>query len=126
MKNQKGNFLLQALLALTLVFAFVPFIVGKIATRDKDAQMYATTNQIETAYNAARIYLRENKEEIPYKKTTFAKDRFVDLLENYGLPLGFNPKTTFDQDISFVIDKNQDGIISYIKISGGNLSNAVG
>lgn len=114
--------MLQALLALTLVFAFVPFLIGKIASRDNAAQMYAATNQVETAYIAARIYLRENKDNIPYKKSEIAKDKFVDLLENYGLPLGFNPKTNFGQDLSLVIDKNEDGIISYIKISGGNLS----
>ena len=122
MQKQSGNFLLQALLALTLVFAFVPFLIGKIASRDNAAQMYATTNQIETAYTAARIYIRENKDELPYKKTELSKDKFVDLLENYGLPLGFNPRTSFGQDLSLFIDKNEDGIISYIKITGGKLS----
>ena len=122
MQKQSGNFLLQALLALTLVFAFVPFLVGKIASRDNAAQMYATTNQIETAYTAARIYIRENKDDLPYKKSEITKDKFVDLLENYGLPLGFNPRTSFGQDISLFIDKNEDGIISYVKISGGKLS----
>lgn len=122
MQKQSGNFLLQALLALTLVFAFVPFLVGKIASRDNAAQMYATTNQVETAYTAARIYVRENKDDLPYKKSELSKDDFVDLLENYGLPLGFNPQTSFGQDISLFIDKNEDGIISYIKITGGKLS----
>ena len=46
----------------------------------------------------------------------------VSLLEVYGLPFGFVPQTPFGQDISLVIDKNQDGILSYIKIKGGNLS----
>lgn len=122
LQKQSGNFLLQALLALTLVFAFIPFIVGKIASRDASAQMYAITTQIETAYTAARIYLREVKDDLPYKKQELAKDKFVDVLENYGLPLGFNPRTAFGQEISLVIDKNEDGIISYLKITGGNLS----
>lgn len=122
MQKQSGNFLLQALLALTLVFAFVPFLIGKIASRDNAAQMYATTNQIETAYTAARIYIRENKDDLPYKKTELSKDKFVDLLENYGLPLGFNPRTSFGQDLSLYIDKNEDGIVSYVKITGGRLS----
>ena len=122
MQKQAGIFLLQALLALTLVFAFIPFIVGKIASRDASAQMYAITSQIETAYTAARIYLREVKDDLPYKKQELAKEKFVDVLENYGLPLGFNPKTAFGQEISLIIDKNEDGIIGYLQISGGNLS----
>lgn len=122
LQKQSGNFLLQALLALTLVFAFMPFFANKIASRDMSAQMYASAGQIETAYGAARIYLREVKDDLPYKKTEFVDDRFVDLLENYGLPLGFVPKTHFDQDISLVIDKNQNGIDAYLKITGGKLS----
>ena len=65
LQNQRGNFLLQALLALTLVFAFMPFFAKKLSSRDEAAQMYAATEQIETAYNAARIYLREQKEKLP-------------------------------------------------------------
>ncbi len=86
------------------------------------AQMYAATEQVETAYNAARIYLREQKEKLPYKKQELSENKFVDVLENYGLPLGFVPETGFKQKISLVIDKNQEGIKSYIKVSGGNLS----
>ena len=122
LQKQSGNFLLQALLALTLVFTFMPFFANKISSRDMSAQMFATTGQIEAAYGAARIYLRETKDDLPYKKTEIAGDKFVDLLENYGLPLGFVPKTNFDQDISLVIDKNQNGIDAYLKIKGGKLS----
>ena len=119
---QKGNFLLQALLALTLVFAFMPFFAKKLSSRDMAAQMYATTEQIETVYNATRNFLREEKEELPYKKQELSGNAMVSLLEVYGLPFGFVPQTPFGQDISLVIDKNQDGILSYIKIKGGNLS----
>lgn len=122
MQNQRGNFLLQSLLALTLVFAFIPFFANKLSSRDNAAQMYATTEQIERAFNAARIYLREEKDNLPYKKQELFKDDFVDVLESYGLPLGFVPQTSFGQDISFVIDKNQDGIVSYLNIDGGKLS----
>ena len=122
MHNQRGNFLLQALLALTLVFAFMPFFAGKLSSREVAAQMYAATEQIETAYNAAHIYLREEKDKLPYKKQELSENVFVDVLENYGLPLGFVPETGFKQKISLVIDKNQDGIQSYIKITGGKLS----
>ena len=122
LQNQRGNFLLQALLALTLVFAFMPFFAKKLSSRDEAAQMYAATEQIETAYNAARIYLREQKEKLPYKREELSENRFVDVLENYGLPLGFVPQTAFKQKLSLVIDKNQNGIRSYIKVGSGNLS----
>lgn len=122
MQNQRGNFLLQALLALTLIFAFMPFFASKLSSRDNDAQMYAATEQIETAYNAARIYLYEEKDNFPYKKQVLSGNVFVDSLESYGLPLGFVPQTALKQEISLVIDKNQQGIISYLKISGGKLS----
>ena len=42
MKAERGNFLLQALLSLTLVFAFIPFFARRLATRDMGAQMYTT------------------------------------------------------------------------------------
>ncbi len=122
MQKQSGNFLLQALLALTLVFAFMPFFAKRISSRDMAAQMYAATEQIETAYGAARIYLREEKENLPYQKQELKQDKFVSVLENYGLPLGFVPKTYFNQNISLVIDKNEDGVYGFINIDGGNLS----
>lgn len=122
MQNQHGNFLLQALLALTLVFAFMPFFAIKLASRDNAAQMYATTEQIETAYNAARIFLYEEKDNLPYKKQVLSGNAFSDKLESYGLPLGFVPETALKQKISLVIDKNERGIVGYLKISGGNLS----
>ena len=114
--------MLQALLALTLVFAFMPFFASKLSSRDLSAQMYAATEQIETAYNAARIYVREEKDRLPYKKQELSGNAFVDVLENYGLPLGFVPETSFKQKLSLVIDKNQDGIRSYLTVAGGNLS----
>ena len=40
LKNQRGNFLLQALLALTLVFAFMPFFANRLSSRDFATQMY--------------------------------------------------------------------------------------
>ena len=122
LKNQRGSFLLQALLALTMIFAFMPFFANKLSTRENFAQMYASTEQIETAYNAARIYLREEKDNLPYKTQELSEDKFVDILENYGLPLGFVPTTGLKQKISLVIDKNEDGVIGYLRVSGGNLS----
>ena len=122
LRYQHGNFLLQALLALTLVFAFMPFFASKLSSRDIAAQMYTATEQIETAYNAARIYLREEKEKLPYKRQELSGNSFVDVLESYGLPLGFVPETSFKQKISLIIDKNENGIRSYIKVTDGKLS----
>lgn len=122
MHKQSGNFLLQALMALTLVFVFMPFFAKRISAYDNAAQMFAATNQIENVYTAARIYLREEKDNLPYKKEELSKDKLVDVLENYGLPLGFVPETSLKQDISLVIDKNENGTSGYLKISGGKLS----
>jgi len=122
LQKQYGSFLLQALLALTLVFAFIPFFAGKISNRDTAAQMYAATEQVETAYAAAHTYVREQKDNFPYKKIELSETQFIDTLTPYGLPLGFVPITSLKQKISLVIDKNDKGIICYIKITGGNLS----
>ncbi len=122
LQKQSGSFLLQALLALTMVFAFIPFFAGKISARDSAAQMYSATEKIETAYNVARAYILETKNSLPYKKIEIADDKFISTLESYGLPIGFTPTTGMGQNISLVIDKNENGIICYLKISGGNLS----
>ena len=122
LQKQSGNFLLQSLLALTLVFAFMPFFASKLSLRDNAAQMYAATQQIETAYTAARIFVREEKDNLPYMRQILSKDKFVEILENYGLPLGFVPKTSLNQDMSLVVDKNEDGIIAYIQIDNAKLS----
>ncbi len=114
--------MLQALLALTLVFAFMPFFARSISSRDTAAQMYAATEQIESAYGAARVYLYEEKDNLPYKKQELSGEEFVSVLENYGLPLGYQPKTYFNQNISLVIDKNEEGVFAFINISGGKLS----
>lgn len=122
LQKQSGNFLLQALLALTLVFAFMPFFASRLASRDMASQMYGATEQIETAYAAARIYLREEKDNLPYKKQELSKENFVEVLKDYGLPLGFVPKTQFNQNISLIIDKNEDGFYGFLNITNGNLS----
>ena len=100
----------------------MPFFANMASSRDIAAKMYSATEQIETAYTAARIYVREEKDNLPYKKIVLSKDMFVDTLESYGLPMGFVPQTIFKQDISLVIDKNQDGVFAYVDIKGGKLS----
>ena len=122
MQKQTGNFLLQALLALTLVFAFMPFFARSISSRDMAAKMYAVTEQIEAAYGAARVYLYEEKDNLPYKQQELSEENFVSVLENYGLPLAYVPKTYFNQNISLVIDKNEEGVFAFINVTGGKLS----
>ncbi len=122
MRTQRGNFLLQALLAMTLVFAFVPFVVRQMASRDMASQMYATTRQIDTAQTAARIYVRENATRLPYETITLSGNDFADTLEPYGLPLGFVPRTPLGQDIDLIITRDAGTITAYLEISGGNLT----
>ena len=122
MSRQSGNFLLQALLALSLIFAFIPFLAERLATRETDAQMYSATRQVDVAVTAARIFIRENASNIGYDRTVVAGADFSDLLEPYGLPLGFVPRTALGQDISLVINKTPQEVTAYLELSGGNLS----
>lgn len=122
MRTSRGNFLLQALLALTLLFAFVPFIAIKLLGRENDALMYATTHQIDNATTAARIYIRENANNLPYNRTVLSGDAFSDTLEPYGLPLGFVPKTALGQDIRLVINKDAESVSAYLELRGGKLN----
>lgn len=122
MQTQRGNFLLQALLAMTLIFAFVPFVVQRMALRDLAAQMYATTRQIDVAQTAARIFIRENATKLPYETVVLTGNDFSDTLEPYGLPLGFVPRTPLGQDIALVLMRDEAMVTGYLEITGGNLS----
>lgn len=122
MRSQRGNFLLQALLALTLVFAFMPFFVRRLATRDTAAQMYSTTRQVETARTAAKIFIQENANTLPLDISIISGDNFTDLLEPYGLPLGFVPRTALGQDILLIINNQNGDVSAYLRLRGGRLS----
>ena len=122
MSRQNGNFLLQALLALALIFSFIPFFAGLLASRDLDSQMYAATQKVEVAQTAAQIFVRENANDLPYNTTKVSGNTFSDLLESYGLPLGFVPRTALGQDISLVINKTPLAVTAYLELSGGDLS----
>ena len=132
MRKQSGNFLLQALLALTLVFAFLPFLADRLSSRDMNAKLYSVKELVDTAQTAARIYLTENKDSLPYKTHIYSDadgsdKNFVSTLTSYGLSFGFNPKTIFNQDIDFIIDKQKDAdgqpvIDAYLKVTQGNMS----
>lgn len=120
--SERGNFLLQALLALTLVFAFMPFFTRRLASRDIGAQMYATTQQVETVKNAARLYVLENFDSLPYNTTVVSGNDLADLLEPYGVPLGFVARTPLGQDVSISITKNEEEVFAVVRVSGGDLS----
>ncbi len=122
MQKQSGNFLLQALLALTLMFSFIPFFAQRLSSRDMDAQMYSSTRKIETAQTAARIFIRERANDLPYNTTVISGNAFADLLEPYGLPLGFVPRTALGQDIALVINKDATQVSAYLELTGGDLS----
>lgn len=122
LRQQNGNFLLQALLALTLIFSFIPFFAQRLSARDIDSQMYASTQKVELAQTAARIFIRERANDLPYNTTVVSGDAFSDLLESYGLPLGFVPRTALGQDILLVINKTPIAVTAYLQLSGGDLS----
>ncbi|MBO4480519.1 MAG: hypothetical protein J5742_02740 [Alphaproteobacteria bacterium] len=122
MHTQRGNFLLQALLALTLVFVFIPFFAKRLALSDISSQMYATTRQVDVAKTASRIYIQENADSLPYNKVVLSGDKFSDVLEPYGLPLGFIARTALGQDISLIINKDSEEITAFLRLSGGNLN----
>lgn len=122
MRNERGNFLLQALLALTLLFMFIPFFAVKILGRESDARMYATTQKIDNATTVARIFIRENVSNLPYNRTVISGNSFADILEPYGLPLGFVAKTAFGQDIVLIIDKSPTEVSAYLELTGGDMN----
>ena len=122
MRDMRGNFLLQALLAISLLFVFMPVLTRRLIVNDVDAKMYSSVHQIDTAQTAARIFIRENVDEIPYGKTTIRGNDFGDVLEPYGLPLGYIPQTAFGQDIYLVIDKDESGVGGMLMVDGGDLS----
>ena len=122
MSSERGSFLIQALLALTLVFVFMPFLAHRIATRDINAQMYSATRQIDTIRTAAKIYIEENASNLPYNQTKISGDKLTDLLEPYGLPIGFAARTALGQDISLIIHKNEQEISAFIRVGGGKIN----
>lgn len=122
MQHQRGNFLLQAMLALGVVFSFVPFLSRRLSDSNNDSRMYSATRQIETAQTAARIFIRENVNNLPYDTTVISGNEFADVLEPYGLPLGFVPRTPLGQDIVLIINKTPVAVSAYLELSGGKLT----
>ncbi len=122
MHQQRGSFLFQSLLAVGVIFAFIPFLSRQLAERNVDTRMYSATRQVDIAQTAARIFIRENAKNISYDTTVVSGNDFADLLEPYGLPLGFVPHTPMGQDIALVIHKTPMSVSAYLELSGGDLS----
>lgn len=132
LQKQNGNFLLQTLLALTMVFAFMPFLANKLASRDMSAKMYSAKTSIETLHDVARVYLRTNQDSENCGTTVYCDictKNLVNTLLPYGLPTGFNTTTALGQDISLQIVKkttacgdNTNKIEADIIVTRGNLS----
>lgn len=123
LRKQSGNFLLQALLALTLMFAFLPFLAGKLSSRDMTTKLLSVKETIDTLQTAARIYLREQKNNLYIGSQTFTGPVLTKKLEPYGLPMGFSKKTIFNQEFSFQYNKaSSDEINAHIILSPGNIT----
>lgn len=122
MHQQRGSFLFQSLLALGVIFAFIPFVSRTLAERNIDTRMYSSARQVDIAQTAARIFIRENVKNISYDTTVVSGDDFSDLLEPYGLPLGFVPRTALGQDIALVMHKTPVSVSAYLELTGGDLS----
>lgn len=100
----------------------MPFFANKLATRERDSQYAAVTNMVETVAGAAKIYLRDNMDKFLYQVTEISGEKLSDTLEPFGLPIGFATKTALGQNLSLVIDKNELGVLAYVALWGGDLS----
>lgn len=113
--------MLQALLALALVIAFLPMFVKKVADKNTNRENIAVVQQITSAFDAARAFIYEEFDNFPNGVETFSGDEFVRTLEPYGLPLGFVPRTPLGQSISLVVSKNGKDILAALVVDGGKL-----
>lgn len=118
----RGNFLLQALLAIALVMFFMPFVAQKLSSKKNDSELSAIARQANSAAYAAREFIKASKDNLAYGQQHFKDDDFTDLLEPFGLPLGFVTQTSANQEISLFTGKKESEILSVIVLRGGNLS----
>jgi len=116
--------MLQALLALSLIIAFMPILVRKMSGNESAAQMAATAGQIASATDAAAEFVRANMDTLPNGVTIYDDVRLTDALEPFGLPLGFNPKTPFKQNITLLTIRHDTDLFAFISVSAGTLSRA--
>ncbi|MCL2369176.1 MAG: hypothetical protein FWC83_00695 [Alphaproteobacteria bacterium] len=120
-RGAAGNFMLQALLALSLVIAFMPMMVRQITTRTMDTEMAAAVNQINSMIPAMRAFGMDNHENFILGTQVFEEQSLINALEPYGLPIGFRPQTPFGQRISVMTTRDEEDTDMFIIMSGGNM-----
>jgi hypothetical protein len=113
--------MLQALLALALVVAFLPMFVKKVADKNAGRENVAVVHQIEAAFEAARAFVYEESDGFPNGVRVFSGDVFVQTLEPYGLPLGFVPRTALGQSVSLLVSRDEKNLLAALVVSGGKL-----
>ena len=114
--------MLQALLALALVIAFLPVLANKTFFRNLNRENVAIEAQIMSAWDAARAYVYEEYDNFPDGIKILSDEDFSNALEPFGLPLGFIPVTPLGQKISLIISKEDKDFLAILVVSGGNLS----
>jgi hypothetical protein len=113
--------MLQALLALALVIAFLPMFARKIHDKNTNRENVAAVQQISFAFDAARAFIYEEFDNFPDGVKVFSGDEFVEKLEPFGLPLGFQTTTPLGQSISLIVSKEGRNIFSALAMHGGKI-----
>ena len=116
--------MLQALLALALVVAFLPMFAKKIEERNIGRENAAIASQMSRAAFAARAFVSDKMDDFPDGVEMFEENDFSRELEPYGLSLGFVPRVGSGGAISLVISKSKDDFFAALVASGARLSDA--
>jgi len=112
----------EALLMLGVIIALMPALLGKLTQRKIYAENAAAASQIERVSQAAQSWASINADNVAPRRTTIEGANINSMLENYGLPLGFNPRTPAGQTIRLITMRNAAGPLILIEASGGNIS----
>ncbi len=115
-KTIAGDFLFEALLMLTIVIAFMPMMVQKLADRRTLQENVAMQRQVENVYQSTKLFLATEEDSMPEGRTILDKDLLVRVLEPYGLPIGFKPITPLGHPISVIIANNPGGTLVLIDV----------
>jgi hypothetical protein len=122
MREGRGSFLTQALLAIALIAAVMPLIARRIASRQNDVIVTATVVQISDITNAAASYVSANATNVPFGATVVSGIDLSDILAEYGDGAIVSLHTPLRQDISLVLLRDNDEKLFLIQLSDGDLS----
>lgn len=100
----------------------MPFMAQKLSVRKSNSDMAVIARQTGSVVRAAREFVRANKDDFVYGQQNISGDDFSDLLEPFGLPLGFIPQTNAGQKISLITSKTESDFLAIVILRGGNLS----